>query len=135
MDFKLSDFCSGYDLLGIVVVYWIVLYIIDVLSCISLGFLQYRNMALYTVLEMCMVHPYYYRLHSLLFRIVFWAVLPCKIIWQYIPEDNSEHHTRRRENLKSHIHSLLFINSSRCSHPHCMHTASISHFRNEKKFV
>jgi hypothetical protein len=21
--------------------------------------------------------------------------------WQYIPEDNSEHHTRRRENLKS----------------------------------
>jgi hypothetical protein len=23
--------------------------------------------------------------------------------WQYIPEDNSEHHTRRRENLKSHL--------------------------------
>jgi hypothetical protein len=23
--------------------------------------------------------------------------------WQYIPEDNSEHHTRRHENLKSHI--------------------------------
>jgi hypothetical protein len=23
---------------------------------------------------------------------------------QYIPEDNSEHHTRRRENLKSHLH-------------------------------
>jgi thiamine phosphate synthase YjbQ (UPF0047 family) len=22
---------------------------------------------------------------------------------QYIPEDNSEHHTRRRENMKSHI--------------------------------
>jgi hypothetical protein len=22
---------------------------------------------------------------------------------QYIPEDNSEHHTRRRENLKSHL--------------------------------
>jgi hypothetical protein len=22
---------------------------------------------------------------------------------QYIPEDNSEHHTRRRENLKSHM--------------------------------
>jgi hypothetical protein len=51
-------------------------------------------------------------------RIVFWDVLPCKIIVeavrtsetsvdnyftrQYIPEDNSEHHTRRRENLKSH---------------------------------
>jgi hypothetical protein len=26
---------------------------------------------------------------------------------QYIPEDNSEHHTRRRENLKSHILSAL----------------------------
>jgi hypothetical protein len=23
--------------------------------------------------------------------------------WQYNPEDSSEHHTRRRENLKSHI--------------------------------
>jgi hypothetical protein len=53
-----------------------------------------------------------------MFRIVFWDVLPCKIMEavrtsetsvdnyftrQYIPEDNSEHHTRRRENLKSHI--------------------------------
>jgi hypothetical protein len=32
---------------------------------------------------------------------------------QYIPEDNSEHHTRRRENLKSYmfllIHSSEFI--------------------------
>jgi uncharacterized membrane protein len=29
---------------------------------------------------------------------------------QYNPEDSSEHHTRRRENLKSHIHNLfLFI--------------------------
>jgi hypothetical protein len=66
-----------------------------------------------------------------MFRIVFWDVLPCKIIvdrrfrgaytiipddavrtsemlidnyftQQYIPEDNSEHHTRRHENLKSH---------------------------------
>jgi hypothetical protein len=26
---------------------------------------------------------------------------------QYIPEDNSEHHTRRRENLKSHKRELL----------------------------
>jgi hypothetical protein len=47
--------------------------------------------------------------NNVLFRIVFWDVLPCKIIvdkyftWQYIPEDNSEHHTRHRENLKSHI--------------------------------
>jgi hypothetical protein len=63
-----------------------------------------------------------------MFRIVFWDVQPCKIIVdrrdnsslmmeavctsetsvdnyftrQYIPEDNSEHHTRCRENLKSH---------------------------------
>jgi hypothetical protein len=28
---------------------------------------------------------------------------------QYIPEDNSEHHTRRRENLKSHITSLVYF--------------------------
>jgi hypothetical protein len=26
---------------------------------------------------------------------------------QYNPEDSSEHHTRRRENLKSHITALL----------------------------
>jgi hypothetical protein len=30
----------------------------------------------------------------MMFRAVFWVVLPCK--------DSSEHHTRRRENLKSH---------------------------------
>jgi hypothetical protein len=93
-----------------------------------------------------------------MFRIVFWDVLPCKIIvdrrfrgaycihhhgvisqktaiflvhilqtsslmmeavgtsetsvdnyftQQYIPEDNSEHHTRRRENLKSHMYERL----------------------------
>jgi hypothetical protein len=29
--------------------------------------------------------------------------------WQYIPEDNSEHHTRRRENLKSHIEQSLLV--------------------------
>jgi hypothetical protein len=62
-------------------------------------------------------------IYSMMFRIVFWDILPCKMIvdrrfrgayclhhqgWvdnhftrQYIPEDNSEHHTRRRENLKS----------------------------------
>jgi hypothetical protein len=28
---------------------------------------------------------------------------------QYIPEDNSEHHTRRRENLKSH--NMIVVNS------------------------
>jgi hypothetical protein len=31
---------------------------------------------------------------------------------QYIPEDNSEHHTRRRENLKSHIFKLELNKSS-----------------------
>jgi hypothetical protein len=62
----------------------------------------------------------------MMFRVVFWDILPCKMTVdrrfralmeavrtsqtsvdnhftrQYIPEDNSEHHTRRRENLKSH---------------------------------
>jgi hypothetical protein len=28
---------------------------------------------------------------------------------QYIPEDNSEHHTRRRVNLKSHIISVVIL--------------------------
>jgi hypothetical protein len=28
---------------------------------------------------------------------------------QYIPEDSSEHHTRRRENLKSHTAILMFF--------------------------
>jgi hypothetical protein len=31
---------------------------------------------------------------------------------QYIPEDNSEHHTRRRENLKSHKLELRFCRES-----------------------
>jgi hypothetical protein len=48
-----------------------------------------------------------------MFRIVFWDVLPCKMIVdnhftrQYIPEENFEHHTRRREYLKSHIAKLM----------------------------
>jgi hypothetical protein len=57
---------------------------------------------------------------ALKFRFVFWDVLPCIALMmeaartsetsvdnyftrQYIPEDKSEHHTRRRENLKSHM--------------------------------
>jgi hypothetical protein len=50
---------------------------------------------------------------SMMFRIVFWDVLPCRITVdnyftrQYIPKDNSEHHTRRRENLKSHRESMV----------------------------
>jgi hypothetical protein len=68
------------------------------------------------------------------FRIVFWDVLPCKIIvdrrwWslmmeaartsetsvdnyftrQYIPEDNPELHTRHHENLKSQTECALFL--------------------------
>jgi hypothetical protein len=37
----------------------------------------------------------------MMFRVVFWDILPCKIIvdsnftWQYIPEDNSEHQKLR----------------------------------------
>jgi hypothetical protein len=43
-----------------------------------------------------------------MFRAVFWVILRCEMIVdnyftrQYNPEDSSEHHTRRRENLKSH---------------------------------
>jgi hypothetical protein len=32
---------------------------------------------------------------------------------QYIPEDNSEHHTRRHENLKSHV---VFVVYQSCLH-------------------
>jgi hypothetical protein len=87
---------------------------------------------------------------TLMFRIVFWDVLPCKIIvdrrfrganclhqvWslmmetvrtsetsadnyftrQYIPEDNSEHHTRRRENLEiSQCFTLFNTRKGLCS--------------------
>jgi hypothetical protein len=34
---------------------------------------------------------------AVMFRAVFWVILPCKMT-----EDSSEHHTHRRENLKSH---------------------------------
>jgi hypothetical protein len=34
----------------------------------------------------------------------------CRVKWLYIPEDNSEHHTRRRENLKSHK-TIISLNS------------------------
>jgi hypothetical protein len=49
-----------------------------------------------------------------MFRAVFWVVLPCRMIVdnnstrQYNPEDSSEHHTRRRENLKSHFLKTCF---------------------------
>jgi hypothetical protein len=33
---------------------------------------------------------------------------------QYFPEDNSEHHTRRRENLKSHIEYDIFRRAKLC---------------------
>jgi uncharacterized membrane protein len=45
-----------------------------------------------------------------MFRAVFWVILPCKmIVDQYNPEDSSEHHTRRRENLQSDIMSLIIV--------------------------
>jgi hypothetical protein len=71
---------------------------------------------------------------EMMFRVVFWDILPCKMIvdrrfrWsslmmeavrtsetsvdinftrQYNPEDTSEHHTRHRENLKSHVSEML----------------------------
>jgi hypothetical protein len=60
------------------------------------------------------------------FRFVFWDVLPYKIIathtsetsvdnyftQQYIPEDISELHTHRRENLKSH--EIVLVSQNRC---------------------
>jgi hypothetical protein len=33
----------------------------------------------------------------MMFRAVFWVVLPCKIIRQYNPEDRSEHHLGESE--------------------------------------
>jgi hypothetical protein len=33
---------------------------------------------------------------------------------QYNPEDSSEHHTRRRENLKSHILDLCLLSAQVC---------------------
>jgi hypothetical protein len=42
---------------------------------------------------------------------------------QYIPEANSEHHTRRRENLKSH--KLIFIHTRRNGMPFTKHKRSL----------
>jgi hypothetical protein len=55
-----------------------------------------------------------------MFRAVFWVILPCKMfvdqrfrgaycLHHPIPEDNSEHHTRRHENLKSHSETSVDI--------------------------
>jgi hypothetical protein len=40
----------------------------------------------------------------IMFRVVFWDILPCKMI-----VDDSEHHTRRRENLKSDMVFYSFV--------------------------
>jgi hypothetical protein len=40
---------------------------------------------------------------------------------QYIPEDNSEHHTRRRENLKSHIIIQIFFFREKQNGEHLEH--------------
>jgi hypothetical protein len=56
-----------------------------------------------------------------MFRVVFWFLMMEEVrtsetsfdnhfTRQYNPEDNSEHHTRRRENLKSHP-SVNFLQS------------------------
>jgi hypothetical protein len=42
------------------------------------------------------------QIDNMQFRAVFWVVLPC-------PEDSSEHHTRRRENLKSHTDNMQHL--------------------------
>jgi hypothetical protein len=53
-----------------------------------------------------------------MFKIVFWDVLLCELIFdnyftrQYIPEDNSEHHTRHRENMKSHIYRNCLLSKT-----------------------
>jgi hypothetical protein len=43
-----------------------------------------------------------------MFRIVFWDVLLCKMIVDR-PEDNSEHHSRRCENLKSRMGLFMSV--------------------------
>jgi hypothetical protein len=85
-----------------------------------------------------------------MFRAVFWVILPCKIVdrrfnhftRQYNPEDSSEHHTRRRENLKSHtvVISLLLgkiqlvplLISQNRSQPDCIHDCEIVYALSEK---
>jgi hypothetical protein len=51
---------------------------------------------------------------------------------QYIPEDNSEHHTRRRENLKFHIEIIVVCTehhtrtiSTKCRVIYCLRTRNI----------
>jgi hypothetical protein len=39
---------------------------------------------------------------------VIYVAKPAEGLRQYNPEDSSEHHTRRRENLKSHIYLVLY---------------------------
>jgi hypothetical protein len=48
---------------------------------------------------------------SMMFRIVFWDVLPCKMIvdhftWQYIPEDNSEQYISYLQTLRKTMTQL-----------------------------
>jgi hypothetical protein len=49
---------------------------------------------------------------------------------QYIPEDNSEHHTRRRENLKSHLNYIFIVSSDKgtgwFTNKNCRHAAQVS---------
>jgi hypothetical protein len=90
----------------------------------------------------------------MLFRVLFWDILPCKMIvdrrfrgayclhnqgWVdnhftrlYIPEDNSEHHTRRRENLKSHnqnvhhiVHKSRLLNHTNVAHTFTLYSCKL----------
>jgi hypothetical protein len=52
---------------------------------------------------------------------------------QYIPEDNSEHHTRRRENVKCHItlsrlHCIKTFNNKLLATTHTYHTLHQSYY-------
>jgi hypothetical protein len=45
--------------------------------------------------------------------------------WQYNPEDSSEHHTRRRENLKSHMLLKFFVKATMIC---CCHFQTLPRF-------
>jgi hypothetical protein len=61
-----------------------------------------------------------------MFIVIFWVVMLCGLVGitivleecityivriKYNPEDSSEHHTRRRENLKSHRIKLSYVHA------------------------
>jgi hypothetical protein len=95
------------------------------ISCVKvvLGHTNYRKQSITCGREVVMIKETQAAL-VMKFRFVFWDILPCKIIVnrrirgtcclhhqgdEYIPEDKSELHTRRRENLKSHTALVIFL--------------------------